>query len=336
MREDFLAATGSGGVRDFSDAEAEAARAALAAPNVIQEHVVSESLDRRERFEDVNLELIRACDVLVVLVRVGANGKPGGSLDAIAQACACGRTVLELRVAVNAEGGPKIGDEIWHHRGAFSPPALPHELDAMRSELKGLPPVADYYAALKGFTSHIARQRQQFFKTAALWVVGTHAAATLCAVVALKLGSTWVAAVLGLELLLLAAGFLLHEALHGSAFVRALRRWPLLGRLEGWRTRCRCGPCPASPPNARAPRWRCGKCTRRCAISTACRWHPRYARCCARWMCCTSAPPARCRKRTGACAAMITCKSACSAGKHRTTPARPATTCANCAGPPVT
>ncbi len=233
LREDFLAATGSGGVRDFTVAEADVARAALAAPNVIQERVASESLDRRERFEDVNLELIRACDVLVVLVRAGADGKPGGSLDAIAQARACGRTVLELRVSVDAAGQPQLAD-VWHHRSAFTPPALPQELAALRTELTGLPPVADYCTALKKFTSHISMQLQRLFKTAAVWVVGTHAAATLCAVTALKLGSDWgIAAVLSLELVLLTGGFLLHEALHGSAFIHALHRWPLLGRLNG-------------------------------------------------------------------------------------------------------
>jgi hypothetical protein len=233
LREDFLAATGSGGVRDFTHAEADIVRKALAATNVIQERVASESLDRRERFEDVNLELIRACDVLVVLVRAGADGKPGGSLDAIAQARACGRTVLELRVSADAAGQPQLAD-VWHHRSAFTPPVLPQELAALRTELTGLPPVADYCTALKRFTSHTSKQRQRFFKTAALWVVGTHAAATLCAVTALKLGSAWgVAAVLSIELALLAGGFLLHEALHGSALIHALQRWPLLGRLHG-------------------------------------------------------------------------------------------------------
>jgi hypothetical protein len=206
VREDFLAAIGSDGARDFTDAEAAAARARLAGPNVIQEHLVSESPDRRERFEDVNLELIRVCDLLVVLVRAGADGKPGGSLDAIEQAVASERTVLELRVSVDATGQPHLDGGTWHHR-----------------------------AALKGFTSHTSRERQTFFKRTALWVVGTHVVATLCAVVALKLaGSALVPAVLGLELLLLAVGFLLHEAMHGGKLVRALRWLPLAGRrLDG-------------------------------------------------------------------------------------------------------
>jgi hypothetical protein len=233
LREDFLAATNSRRVRDFTEDEADTIREALAAPNVIQERVVSESLDRHQRFEDVNLELIRACDVLVVLVRAGADGKPGGSLDAIAQARACDRTVLELRVSVDAAGQPQLAD-VWHHRCAFSPPALPQELAALRTELTGLPAVTDYCTALKRYTSQTSKQRQRFFKTAAVWVVGTHAAATLCAVAALKLGSVWgVAAVLSFELVLLTGGFLLHEALHGSAVIHALRRWPLLGRLNG-------------------------------------------------------------------------------------------------------
>jgi hypothetical protein len=234
LREDFLAATGSGGARDFTDAEAAAARALLAGPGVIQERVASKSPDRRERFEDVNLELIRVCDLLVVLVRAGADGQPGGSLDAIQQATACERTVLELHVSVDATGQPHLDAGTWHHRAAFTPPALPHELAALHTDLTGLPPVADYCAALKGFTSHTSRQRQAFFKRAALWVVGTHVLATLCAVVALKLaGSALVPAVLGLELLLLAIGLLLHEALHGGKIVRVLRALPVLGRLNG-------------------------------------------------------------------------------------------------------
>lgn len=233
LRDDFLDAVGSTGERDFSIAEADAARAAMASPNIIEEILVSESPNRHERFEDVNLALIRECDVLVVLLRTGADGKPGGSLDAIAQAIACERTVLELRVSADDLGQPQLDDGTWHHRQAFKPPGLPHELAELRTTLTSLPPIADYCSALKGFTSHTSKQRQKFFKTAAVWVVGTHAAATLCAVVALKANAiTLVSTVLGFELLLLAVGFLLHEALHGTKFIHALRWIPLLGRLN--------------------------------------------------------------------------------------------------------
>ncbi len=234
FRENFLAATSSDGKPDFTAAEAATAHTLLAASNVIQEHVASGSPDRRERFEDVNLELIRVCDLLVVLVRAGAAGQPGGSLDTIDHAVACERTVLELRVTVNAAGHPQLEPDVWHHRRAFTPPALPHELAALQSGLTGLPPVADYCNALKTFTSHTSQQRQTFFKRAALWVVGTHVVATLCAVAALKLAdSPLVPSVLGLEILLLAVGLLVHEALHGGKLIHSLRRLPGLGRLNG-------------------------------------------------------------------------------------------------------
>ncbi len=96
-REDFLHARGSDGTPDFSETEAAAARDLLASPQVIQERVIGESPDRHERFEDVNLELVRVCDVLVVLLRLGVDGKPGGALEALGQALASRRTVLELR-----------------------------------------------------------------------------------------------------------------------------------------------------------------------------------------------------------------------------------------------
>lgn len=224
QREDFLRATGSDGTPDFSPAQREAARNLFASPHLIQESVASGSPDRHERFQEVNLEIARDCDVLVFLLAAAPAGKPGGTLEALRHATARKRPVLELRVSVGPDGQPRL-QETWHHRDKFSPPALPEELAGLQTQLTGLPAVGDYCAVLKGFTSSTSKARQSGFKLGALIVVGAHFLATLCAVRALKWHGTdalpWI---LGGELLLLAIGLGVHSWLHRS---HAVRLWAM-------------------------------------------------------------------------------------------------------------
>lgn len=118
-REEFLQASGSTGP-DFSPAEAEQARHLLASPHIVEERVASTSPNRHARFEDVNLELIKACDLLVCLLPAATTtGKRGGSLEAVALAHRWHRPVLELRVHFDAAHHPAL-TETWHR-----PPEIP-------------------------------------------------------------------------------------------------------------------------------------------------------------------------------------------------------------------
>jgi hypothetical protein len=224
QREDFLAATGSDGTPDFTPEQRVVARQLFASPHIIQERVVSGSAERHARFQDVNLELVRVCDVLVCLVRPDAAGQPGGTLEALAHATARRRPVLELRVRLGSDGRPQL-EETWRHRNRFTPPALPAELAKLRTVLTGLPALAEYCAPLKAFASRTALWKQRLFKGSALVVIIAHVLATLAAVLALKLhGAVALPWILGGELLLLASGLATHEALHRS---HAVRDWAL-------------------------------------------------------------------------------------------------------------
>src|SRR5438270_508674 len=64
-REDFLNAVSNDGTPDFTAAERAEARKLLDSPHVIHEQIVCRSADRKERFADVNLEIVRASDVVV-------------------------------------------------------------------------------------------------------------------------------------------------------------------------------------------------------------------------------------------------------------------------------
>ena len=56
--DDYLAAKGANGQPDFTPQQQLIARDLLASPHIIHERVVSGAYDRRDRFEDVNLEIV--------------------------------------------------------------------------------------------------------------------------------------------------------------------------------------------------------------------------------------------------------------------------------------
>jgi hypothetical protein len=121
QREDFLAAVGSDGAPDFTDEERIAARKLFDSEHVIEERIVSTSADRQTRFQEVNLELLRASDLVVCLLNRARDGKPGGTSELMEEAEKRGRPLLEIRVDVGDEGQPQFS-ESWHHRGAFAVP----------------------------------------------------------------------------------------------------------------------------------------------------------------------------------------------------------------------
>ncbi|MCB9897514.1 MAG: hypothetical protein H6825_05890 [Planctomycetes bacterium] len=225
-REEFLSAA-EDGRHDFDDDDRRAAEALFDAPHVIQERVASSALDRRDRFEDVNLELVRVSDVLICLVRAGAQGSRGGTLEVIAQARNRHRPVLVATVDV-VEGRLTV-DEQWHWNapaGApqqFVAPSLPDELAglAIPGDAGHLPDIDTFLGALKTFTDARAISRKLNFRRAALVIVGTHVGATLLATLALKLKLPML---LGIELVLLASGLGYHTYLHRA---RAVGVWAL-------------------------------------------------------------------------------------------------------------
>lgn len=226
-RDEYLRAVGSDGKPDFSSAERQTSIDMLNSPHVIQEIVVSDAPERRTRFEDVNLEIVRVSDVLVCLTRAGAEAKRGGALDLLERARKRGKPVLEIRVAL--KHGQLQFDDTWHQREAFRPPNLPTGFAGVSmpksTDSNRLPNVIEYCAALKNFASGQANWKRKLFKAAALVIIVTHVLATIFAVVAVKShGSSAMLWLLVGELILLLTGFVVHQYLHHT---RASRVWAL-------------------------------------------------------------------------------------------------------------
>jgi hypothetical protein len=221
--EDFLAARGTTGTPDFDASQQATARQLLASPHLIQERVVSDSPDRRTRFEDVNLELVRVSDVMVSLIGSDA-GKTGGSTELVEEADRRKCPLLDIRVHVGTNGEPRF-TERWRHQERFSPPELPEELSGLQTGQIASLTASQYCQQLKSFASAVSKVKQDLFRVAALVIIGTHVAATALAVVALqKHGDAVLPWLVGAELVLLALGFGTHWYLHRS---RAVRVWAM-------------------------------------------------------------------------------------------------------------
>lgn len=233
-REDFLKACGGSGP-DFSPEEADEARRLLASRHIIEERVASLSADRHTRFEDVNLELVRVCDVLVCLLPAEqSQDGQAGTMDALRLAQRWQRPVLELRLALQDDGTVELKDT-WH--GTPVPAtnaasdrktvrlALPAPLDRLDCPACGLTDADAYRKALKNFASDIARRQQNRFKWAALVIVGAHVAATALALLAFRsVGDAALSWLLGVELSFLSTGLTYHWWLHHS---HAARQWAM-------------------------------------------------------------------------------------------------------------
>lgn len=224
--------TGSDGTSDFSPAQKVAAAALVDSPHIIQQRIISHTDNRRARFEDVNLEIVSASDVIISLVRAEADAKPGGTKGLIDLAIKRGKPVLEITVAYD-NGNPVFNQQwqqpykdehgIWKSHAvsklsAFQAPTLPHELEKIPLlAAQGKPlPVSAYAQALKQYGSSESAKHQRLFKYAALIIIGTHLLATVAAVIAMKDIGTAVKVILGIELVFLAFGFGVHQYLHRS------------------------------------------------------------------------------------------------------------------------
>lgn len=221
--DEYLQAVGSKGP-DFTDAQRLIAIQLLAGEHIIQQRVVSDAPTREERFQDANYEIVRVSDVVIVLVREGQIGKPGGSHEMLDLAAKRNMPALELFVSIH-DGQPQLTSR-WHRRESFHTPGLPKVLsDSLpANEVSHLTHIGPFGDALKRLGSSQARWLRKLFTSAAAVIIGTHILATIIAVVALKLHHNAIAWALGGELLLLAFGFLTHHYLHRS---HAVQRWAL-------------------------------------------------------------------------------------------------------------
>lgn len=222
----FLEAIGPGGA-DFATAERERARQLLESPHVVQERMVTAATGRQQRFREVNLELARASDVVIGLLRADQPSVPGGSGELLELAAKNGIPALELRVHL-AAGRPAWVESTWHRREQFSAPQLPEVLRSAGSLAfsAGLAPDVDQVVSqLRRLGGEGANRLRFSFRRSALIIVGGHVLATVLAVLALKLHGDWVAWLIAIELVLLLAGFLVHWLLHHSEVVG---RWATL------------------------------------------------------------------------------------------------------------
>jgi len=231
-RDEFLSAVGADGNPDFTENEKRQALELLTSPHVIHEQVVSNSSDRTARFEDANIEILRASDVVICLLRANASPKPGGTAELLEQARILGKPALEIRVS-ERDGLPEF-TETWHHpTKPWTAPELPEDIggapreESPSSPSPGVPMRAsEYLEALRHLGDGVAVWKQRLFKSQAFTVIGAHLLATLCALIALKLNpenhanAILLPVLLGLELILLASGFAVHHLIHHSHLVQ--------------------------------------------------------------------------------------------------------------------
>jgi hypothetical protein len=224
-RDEFLNAIGSAGP-DFTDDQKQTARQLLDSPHVIEERVVSDAADRRDRFHEVNLELARVCDVLVCLLPEAPAGKPGGSHEILDLGRKRNRPVLVIQIAVR-DNEPVLAP-VWHNREWFKPPALPPELASATLPAgvtsAHLPDIDAYTRGLKDLASSKAYWGRKHFAVFAFVIIMAHVFATVCAVLALKLHTGLVPALLITEVVLLLIGFSAHQYLH---LTHRLQRWAM-------------------------------------------------------------------------------------------------------------
>jgi hypothetical protein len=204
---DYLSATVSK-VPDFTDPQRAEAEKLLARDWVIQVRAVSHSPNRDIRFQETNFEIVRLSDIVICLL--AQSEAEGGTVAVLEQAKTRGIPVIEVRVGVKDD---KLDRQEIRHNFATGwvdkLPAIPKELAdaqlapppstglptgekaAVQKELAGaqpaappgkaLPPGEEYVGALKAFGSSKAWLRKLLFHYAALTIVVTHIAATVCA-----------------------------------------------------------------------------------------------------------------------------------------------------------
>lgn len=229
-REAFLQATSSKGAPDFAQAEQETARSLLVSPFAIEERTVSTASDRRDRFQDTNLAIIRASDVVVCLERERPARDAGGTGDLIARAVSLGKPVLAITVSIvqgRAVLSPLLPLSEWENGKDYKLPGIPRELSPMVMPEPGprgehLPDAAKFLRLIGTAASNRSKRPSGWFKRGALIIISFHIIATFLAILALKFHQPGIfVLLLGLELFFLAAGLSAHHGLHRSEAARA-------------------------------------------------------------------------------------------------------------------
>ncbi|NOG86064.1 MAG: hypothetical protein D8M57_19365 [Candidatus Scalindua sp. AMX11] len=225
-----MQAVGSNSAPDFTEEQKAEAEELLKSENIIQKCVVSDAHSRSERFEETNLEILRASDVVLCLIREGTEGRIGGTRELLNRVIIRGKPVLELKLKVE-EGKPKLTEQ-WHNLKNFNLPELPPLLSAntditQQNDIRAtsnLICIKEYTERVKKFASDNAKQARWNFAALARTIVYTHVTATVFAtlvVLASRIQMEGLSKIDGLvkyllvgEVLLLVCGIIAHYRLH--------------------------------------------------------------------------------------------------------------------------
>lgn len=237
-RDAYLNAEGTYGP-DFTDSQRADTEQVLSSSHIIQERVVSHSVNRQERFEETNLEIIHASDVLVAIVNEDNIGRKGGTDQFIKSAQQRSRPLLKITVKANPDSGVQLSHE-WIGP-PINIPQLPASIAKEKTKIDrsaiwpsrssaeaDIPSSNEYTKYLKNLSSEKSKWKQNLFKWYASIIIGSHIAATLMATIALKLGNVefhklliWL---LNCEIAFLVVGFGVHQWLHKT---HAVEHWAL-------------------------------------------------------------------------------------------------------------
>lgn len=228
--DQYLQAVSSKSIPDFNENQKAEVEELLKSENIIQKRVVSDAHNRSERFEETNLEILRASDVVLCLIRDGAEGKIGGTRELLNRVIGRGKPALELKLTVE-EGKPKLTEQ-WHNLNDFILPELPPLLSTnndvtQQSDIRAasnLICIKEYTERVKKIASDKAKQARWNFAALARTIVYTHVIATVFATLVVlasgiqmegltKIGGV-VKFLLGGEVLLLGGGIIAHHRLH--------------------------------------------------------------------------------------------------------------------------
>lgn len=234
----FLDATSDAGMPDFDPTERALAAQFAQRANVIEVRCVSDQPVRGDRFDEANARIVAEADVLVCLLPHEHGARQGGTTSFRDRALAARKPCLELRYGF--ESGECELTRTWHMpsskdaRGdsvpAWTPPVIPQAMGgpaSARTADRGIAATAKRYdlfgnaladiERLQALSGERARQTQSRFKSYAMLIVALHVLATTLAgflTASSFANATIEPALLGVELLLLIAGFAFHVQLH--------------------------------------------------------------------------------------------------------------------------
>ncbi len=232
--DQYLDAVGSNG-KDFDTQQKDAAKELSETGNIIQKRVVSDANNRSARFQETNLEILRASDVVLCLIRKDAKGKTGGTHDLLDLAIRHGKPVLELNLTVK-KGLPELTRRQNNPdpKKKFRLPKLPHWLSTNNSvtpkssenSASNLMHIEEYTMRVKEIASNQANDARWGFEKLARTIIFAHIIATILATLVVLisgyqfegLAKKWIGAgiitLLFGEVFLLAIGISAHHSLH--------------------------------------------------------------------------------------------------------------------------